>query len=97
MIRLLVHADLFEIEALIASGGWNSSGRSYPLPWMEILETTIDAYETPQPDETFGTARLSTIGKKKNALQEIGYWPSTGYLRNRIMPEQPEFGIQADW
>ena len=24
MVRLLVHADLYEIEGLIATGGWNS-------------------------------------------------------------------------
>jgi hypothetical protein len=31
MIRLMAHADLFEIEALITSGGWNSGGRAYPV------------------------------------------------------------------
>jgi hypothetical protein len=95
MIRLLVHADLFEIEALIASGGWNSSGRSYPLPWMEILETTIDAYEKDLPNlmkrsEQHGFLPLA----KENALQEIGYWPSTGYLRNRIMPGSLNLGYK---
>ena len=29
MIRLMAHADLYEMEALIASGGWNSSGRAF--------------------------------------------------------------------
>ena len=46
-IRLLVHADLFEIEALVATTGWsNSGGRERP----DILHEIIDAYEKDLPN-----------------------------------------------
>jgi hypothetical protein len=50
MIRLMAHADLYEMEALIASGGWNSSGRAYPVSWKDSLSTTINAYEKDLPN-----------------------------------------------
>ena len=37
MIRLMAHADLFEIEGLITSGGWNSGGGVYPVGWKEVV------------------------------------------------------------
>ena len=43
MVRLMAHADLYEIEALITSGGWNSSNIVYPVDWKDSLSTTIDA------------------------------------------------------
>jgi len=45
MVRLLAYADQYEIEALIATGGWNSSGRAYPAEWMNSIFTAIDAYQ----------------------------------------------------
>ena len=86
MIRLLVHADLFEIEALICTGGWNSSGRSYPISWMDSLRTTLDAYEKDLPNlmkrsEQSGFLTL----EEENQQQEIGYWPSVDYLKSRSM------------
>ena len=44
MVRLLAHADLYEIEGLIATGGWNNCGRSYPDEWMENMQKVINAY-----------------------------------------------------
>lgn len=85
MIRLLVHADQFEIEALIASGGWNSSGRPYPVSWMDSLNITLGAYEKDLPNlmkrsDQNGFHSL----EEENGQQEIGYWPSVDYLRNRV-------------
>ncbi len=95
MIRLLVHADLFEIEALIASGGWNSSGRSYPLSWMEILYKTIDAYEKDLPNLMKRSEQNSFLTlAEENELQRIGYWPSASYLRNRVMPGSLNLGCK---
>jgi hypothetical protein len=42
MVRLLAYADLFEIEALIASVGWNCD--PYPKEWFEYLQRAIEAY-----------------------------------------------------
>lgn len=50
MVRLLAHADLYEIEALIATGGWNSSDRAYPTEWLDSLKTCISAYEKDLPN-----------------------------------------------
>ena len=49
MIRLMAHADLFEIEALITSGGWNSSGRaSNSLKKKRIISARASiSYPTP--------------------------------------------------
>jgi len=42
MIRLLVHADLFEIEGLVATTGWsNSGGQERP----DLIHEAINAYE----------------------------------------------------
>ncbi|HBG58582.1 MAG TPA: hypothetical protein DDX07_11275, partial [Porphyromonadaceae bacterium] len=70
-----------------ASGGWNSSGRSYPLSWMEILYKTIDAYEKDLPNLMKRSEQNSFLTlAEENELQRIGYWPSASYLRNRVMP-----------
>ena len=50
MVRLLSHADLYEIEAIITASGWNSSGREYPEEWGQYLQTVIDAYEKDLPN-----------------------------------------------
>ena len=42
MVRLLTYADLFEIEALITSVGWNCD--PYPKEWAEYLQRAIEAY-----------------------------------------------------
>ena len=50
MIRLLVHADLFEIEAIITTSGWNSSGTHYPKEWADSTKMVIQAYEQDLPN-----------------------------------------------
>jgi hypothetical protein len=46
MIRLMVHADLFEIEGLVATTGWsNSGGQEHP----DLIKNVIDAYEKDLP------------------------------------------------
>ena len=37
MVRLLAHADMFEIEGLVATGGWNICGGTYPESWMDSI------------------------------------------------------------
>ena len=50
MVRLLAHADLYEIEGLIATGGWNICGRTYPDEWMENMQKVINAYDEDLPN-----------------------------------------------
>ena len=42
MVRLMSYADLFEIEALITSVGWNCD--PYPKEWAQYLQRVIEAY-----------------------------------------------------
>lgn len=93
MIRLLVHADLFEIEAVIASGGWNSGARTYPVSWMDSLKTTLDAYEKDLPNLMKRSGQNGFLPvEEENRQQVIGYWPSADYLRSRTMPGSLNLG-----
>lgn len=95
MVRLLVHADLLEIEALIASSGWNSSGRVYPTSWMDSLNTLIDAYEKDLPNLMKRSNQNGFTPLNKESKQQlIGYWPSADYLRSRIMLGSLELGYE---
>jgi Protein of unknown function (DUF1593) len=95
LVRLLVYADRFEIEGLIAGSGWNNSGRAYPVAWIEILKSTIDAYEQDLPNlmkRSGQTNFLSVDAESKQ--QELGYWPSPAYLRVRTMLGSPRLGFK---
>ncbi len=88
MIRLLVHADLFEIEALVATTGWSNRGGSER---PDIIHQIIDAYEKDLPN-------LRKISKQKDFLadeskQEIGYWPSAAYLHSRTVVGSTNMGF----
>jgi Protein of unknown function (DUF1593) len=86
LVRLMVYADRFEFEGLIACSGYNNSGHVYPVAWMDILKSTIDAYEKDLPNlmkRSGQTNFLSVDAESKQ--QELGYWPSPAYLRSRTM------------
>ncbi|HWV71561.1 MAG TPA: DUF1593 domain-containing protein [Pseudosphingobacterium sp.] len=86
MIRLLAHADLYEIEALIATGGWNNSDRSYPSNWIDSLKITIEAYEKDLPNLMKRSGQSNFLSfEKESEYQKMGYWPSADYLKSRIM------------
>ena len=83
LIRLLSHADLFEIEAIIATTGWNNS--HYPVAWMDTIFNTLGAYERDLPN-LMKRSEQTTFQplKKEDQKQYIGYWPSIDYLRSRV-------------
>jgi len=87
-IRLFVHADLFEIEGLVASTGWsNSGGQERP----DLIHRIISAYEKDLPN-------LQKISNQKGHLaneskQQIGYWPSPAYLRSRTVLGSARMGF----
>lgn len=93
MIRLMAHADLFEIEGLITSGGWNSGGGVYPVGWKDSLSRTIGAYEKDLPNlmKRSGQTEFMSLEKELDS-QEIGYWPSADYMRSRAMLGSLELG-----
>lgn len=93
LIRLLVHADLYEIEAIIATSGWNSSGGPYPTSWMDSISTVIDAYQKDLPNLMKRSAQSKFLSlEKENRQQKLGYWPSADYLRGRVMAGSLELG-----
>ena len=91
-VRLLAYADRFEIEAIITSTGWNCD--PYPPEWAEYLYQVIDAYRT---DVNNLMKRSGQTGFKsqeeEQGKQELGYWPSSEYIRSRSVLGSPRSGI----
>lgn len=86
MIRLMAHADLFEIEGIICSGGWNSSDSSYPTGWMDSLRVTVAAYGKDLPNLMKRSGQTDFMSlEQESERQNIGYWPSPEYIRSRSM------------
>lgn len=89
MIRLLAHADLFEIEGLIASTGWsNSGGSEHP----ELIFDAINAYE-----KDYSNLQKRSQQKRKlnnETKQYIGEWPDAEYLRSRTMVGSKKMGVK---
>lgn len=81
IIRLFVHADLFEIEGLIHSTGWSAS--TARDDYFQLIHEAIDLYEKDLPNlrkRSNQQDHLHDAGR-----QQIGYWPSPDYLRKRSM------------
>ena len=91
LIRLYAHADLFEIEAVIAGSGYNTG--NYPPSWADRISSTIDAYEKDAPNLL---KRSNQSGFQTNEnQQQIGYWPSPAYLRSRKALGSPKWGTSV--
>lgn len=77
MIRLMAHADLFEIEGLVATTGWsNGGGQEHP----ELIQNVINAYEKDLPNLRKRSNQQGQLPDESQ--QKIGYWPSPEYLRS---------------
>ncbi len=77
LVRLLVHADLFEIEALIFTTGWSLDKTRDDF--FGLIHDAIDAYEKDVPN-LMKRSNQQEFSRDENR-QEIGYWPSPDYLR----------------
>ena len=94
MVRLLAYADLFEIEALITSVGWNCD--PYPKEWAEYLQRAIEAYRQDVPKLIKRSAQQSFLSPdEENGAQPLGYWPSADYLKNRAVMGSERGGIKV--
>ena len=83
LIRLMVHADMYEIEGIVISTGWSMDNVNYHKQFMDIATGVIDAYEKDLPNLL---KRSNQSGfAQDSARQEIGYWPSAQYLKDRTM------------
>src|SRR4051812_19842926 len=71
MCRLMVHADLFQIEALVSTTGWSDGGgQEHP----ELIRAAIDAYEKDVPNLRKRSNQEGFLADE--ARQTVGYWPS---------------------
>ncbi len=83
LIRLLVHADLLEIEGIIITTGWSMDDVNKVKHFKDIATGVIDAYEKDLPNLL---KRSDQHGFEEDiGNQDIGYWPSAQYLRDRTM------------
>ena len=94
MVRLMAYADMYEIEALITSVGWNCD--PYPGEWSQYLYRVIDAYAKDVPNLMKRSGQKKFLSpKKENGCQKIGYWPSADYLRSRAVMGSIYGGIRS--
>ena len=94
MVHLMAYADMFEIEGLLTSVGWNCD--PYPKEWAQYLYRVIDAYEKDVKNLMKRSKQKNFLPiKKENGRQQIGYWPSAEYLRSRTMMGSERGGIQV--
>jgi len=89
MIRLLAHADLFEIEGLVASTGWSNTGG---LEHPELIHDAINAYEMDVSNLMKRSSQKTYMASE--AKQAIGYWPSPSYFRARTVMGSKKMGIK---
>ena len=94
MVRLMAYADLFEIEALITSVGWNCD--PYPAEWAQYLQRVIEAYRKDVPKLMKRSNQQSFLSiEQENGQQSIGYWPSADYLKSRAVMGSVHGGIKV--
>ncbi len=83
LIRLLVHADLYEIEGIVISTSWGFKDMNDHLDSIDLAINVIDAYKKDLPNLL---KRSDQTGfAQDDERQEVGYWPSAQYLRDRTM------------
>ncbi len=94
MVRLMAYADLYEIEALITSVGWNCD--PYPVEWAQYLHRVVEAYrqDVPKLMKRSGQKKFQSI-TKENGRQSIGYWPSAVYIKSRAVMGSVHGGIKV--
>ena len=94
MVRLMAYADLFEIEALITTVGWNCD--PYPVEWAEYLQRAIEAYRKDVPNLMKRSAQSSFLSlEEESGSQPLGYWPSADYLKSRAVMGSQRGGIKV--
>jgi hypothetical protein len=89
MIRLLVHADQFEIEALIATTGWSNNGGNERI---DLIHDALNAYEKDLPNLKKRSGQKDFAADESK--QHIGYWPTPDYLRSRTVMGSTKMGMK---
>lgn len=83
LTRLLVHADLYEIEAIVFSTGWSWGAIEDSTVGLDLIHGVIDAYEKDLPNLMKRSNQVDFLPDE--GRQEIGYWPSPDYLRKHTV------------
>ncbi len=81
LVRLLVHADLFEIEGMIFTTGWSLDKTRDDF--FHLIHDATDAYEKDLPNLMKRSGQKKFL--KEESIQKTGYWPSAEYLRKQTM------------
>ncbi|KAK8092870.1 hypothetical protein PG999_014457 [Apiospora kogelbergensis] len=87
LVHLLSVADMFQIDGIIATTGWNLDG----LTEMPRIFSVIDAYEKDLPNLMKRSGQTGFLDDETDQL--IGYWPSAAYLRGVIAEGQTTRGM----
>ena len=94
MVRLMAYADLFEIEAIITTVGWNCD--PYPAEWAAYLQRVLNAYGKDVKKLMKRSTQKGFLPKEQeDGRQRLGYWPSVGYLKSRAVMGSQHGGIKA--
>ena len=94
LVRLMAYADMYEIEALITSVGWNCD--PYPGEWAQYMYRVIDAYEKDLPNLMKRSGQKGFLSQKKETgCQKMGYWPCADYIRSRAVMGSMYGGIRS--
>ena len=94
MVRLMAYADMFEIEALITSVGWNCD--PYPGEWSQYMYRVIDAYEKDLPNLMKRSGQKAFLSQEEEGrCQKMGYWPCADYIRSRAVMGSINGGIRS--
>jgi len=81
LVRLLVHADLFEIEGLIFTTGWSLDKTRDDF--LELINNAVNAYEKDLPNLLKRSNQKKFL--KDESQQNIGYWPSPENLKEHTL------------
>lgn len=81
LVRLMVHADLLEIEGLIFTTGWSLDATRDDF--LGLIHQAIDAYEHDLPNLRQRSGQEGHVAVESR--QQVGYWPSPQSLRERTV------------
>ncbi|MFN3148860.1 nucleoside hydrolase-like domain-containing protein [Bremerella sp.] len=90
LVRLLVHADLLEIEGLVFTTGWSLD--TTRDDFFKLIYMAVDAYEKDLPNLRKSSGQEGHF--QDESRQNIGYWPSADYLRERTTFGSKKRGVK---
>ncbi|MFO0912070.1 MAG: DUF1593 domain-containing protein [Pirellulales bacterium] len=81
LVRLLVHADLLEIEGLVFTTGWSLDATRDDF--LGLIQDAVNAYEKDLPNLRKRSSQEGHVVDESR--QPVGYWPSPQSLRDRTV------------